>query len=67
MYFAFLEGAKISIQPPCYKSHFDLFLIASEKVMKSNFNLATKILQMIKKAELTGALKMAVSLLSFRI
>lgn len=34
--------------------------------MKSNFNLATKILQMIKKkkAELTGALKMVMSFLS---
>lgn len=29
--------------------------------MKSNSNLATKILQMIKKAELTGALKMVMS------
>lgn len=54
----------MTIQPPCYKSHFDLFLIAGEKVMKSNSNLATKSLQMIKKAELTGVLKMVMSFLS---
>jgi hypothetical protein len=44
-----MESKKISIQIPCYKFHFDLFLIAIEKVMKSNSNLAWEILQMIKK------------------